>query len=360
MSILSDIIKAELAEVGVISFARFMELALYCPDYGFYEKESDTVGRGGDFYTSVSVGSLFGELLAFQFAEWFQRLAGEKFQIVEAGAHDGKLAVDILRWLRRHRAALGEQIEYVIVEPSARRRDWQRNNLAEFGSQVRWIETQWEQTQLQFTGVIFANELLDALPVHRVGWDGRRQLWFEWGVACEGGKFTWKRMAATPVVGRLGELSGELLAVLPDGFTTEICPLAEKWWVGAAKALRSGCLLTLDYGLLAGEFFSPQRPNGTLRAYRRHKFCDDLLADPGEQDITAHVNFSQIQAAGEKVGLKTERFVAQMEFLVGIAKHFWDEAEPQGLWTAQRNRELQTLIHPEHLGRAFRVLEQRR
>jgi SAM-dependent MidA family methyltransferase len=360
MSILSDIIEAELAEAGVISFARFMELALYCPDYGFYEKESDTLGRGGNFYTSVSVGALFGELLAFQFAEWFQGKAGEKFHIVEAGAHDGKLAADILRWLRQYRAALGEQIEYVIVEPSARRRDWQRKNLAEFGSQVRWIETPWEQNQLQFTGVIFANELLDALPVHRVGWDVSRQQWYEWGVASERGKFIWTRMAASSVAGRLGKLSGELLAVLPDGFTTELCPLAEKWWGSAANALRGGRLLTLDYGLLAEEFFSPQRPNGTLRAYRHHKFCDDFLADPGEQDITAHVNFSQIQAAGEESGLKTERFVAQMEFLVGIAKHFWAEAEPQGLWTAQRNRELQTLIHPEHLGRAFRVLEQSR
>ena len=159
---------------------------------------------------------------------------------------------------------------------------------------------------------------------------------------------------------QLSELPGELLAILPDGFTTEISPTAEQWWGEAAQALSRGRLLTLDYGLRSEEFFSPQRTNGTLRAYRRHKFCDDVLADPGEQDLTAHVNFSQIQAAGEKAGMKSERFVQQSEFMVGIAKRFWAEAEQQGEWTAQRNREFQTLMHPEHLGRAFRVLVQSR
>jgi SAM-dependent MidA family methyltransferase len=239
MSVLTDIIKAELAEAGAISFARFMGLALYCPDYGFYEKESDTMGRRGDFYTSVSVGSLFGEMLAFQFAEWLEGRAGEKLQIVEAGAHDGTLAADVLRWLRKRRAELAERLEYVIVEPSARRRDWQREKLTEFEAQVRWMETSLEQSQSQFTGVIFANELLDALPVHRVGWDAQRQEWFEWGVACEGEKFVWVRMGDIPTDGHLGELPGELLAVLPDGFTTELGPAAEKWWGAAAGALYS-------------------------------------------------------------------------------------------------------------------------
>jgi SAM-dependent MidA family methyltransferase len=341
-------------------FARFMELALYCPDYGFYERESDTVGKAGDFFTSVSVGALFGELLAFQFAEWLEGMAGEKVQIVEVGAHDGKLAADILRWLRQRRPALGARVEYVVIEPSARRRAWQRKTLAKFGAQVRWRETGWEQPQAQFTGVIFANELLDAMPVHRVGWDAMRQEWFEWGVACAGEQFNWMRMPGVPVVGGLGKLPKELLAVLPDGFTTEISPVAQNWWRKAAQALKCGRLLTLDYGLRGEDFFTPQRANGTLRAYRRHKLCDDLLADPGEQDLTAHVNFSEIQSAGEGMGLKTERFVAQSEFLMGIAKQFWAEAEQWGDWSPQQNRALQTLTHPEHLGRAFRVLVQQR
>jgi len=358
MSNLAEIIKAELGEAGVVPFPRFMELALYCPDYGFYERESDTVGRRGDFYTSVSVGSLFGELLAFQFAEWLEKIAGEKVQIVEAGAHDGQLAADLLRWLQRRRPALTERLEYVLIEPSARRRAWQQKTLAEFGGRVRWIETGLAPATASFAGIVFANELLDALPLHRVGWDAKARQWFEWGVAWESERFIWRRMAAANCP--WPALPAELLAVLPDGFTTELCPAAEQWWGAAARSLSSGRLLTLDYGLRNEDFFAPQRHHGTLRAYREHKFCDDLLAHPGTQDLTAHVNFSRIQAAGESAGLTTEGLVTQAEFIVGIANRFWAEANAPGDWTVAKNRELQTLMHPEHLGRAFRVLVQKR
>lgn len=361
MSILTEIIKAETAATGVIPFARFMELALYCPDYGFYERENDTVGRHGDFYTSVSVGPLFGQLLAFQFAEWLAKMDGQKLQIVEAGAHDGKLAVDILLWLKLHRADLFKRVEYVIAEPSARRRGWQQKRLIEFGARVQWVETDLTQNGSSFRGVIFANELLDAMPVRRMGWDAKRGEWFEWGVVWEGSRFGWVRITASLLGDQLLSFPEELLAVLPDGFTTEISPAAEQWWAAAAQALGQGWLLTLDYGLLTeDDFFSPQRSNGTLRAYRQHKICDDLLADPGKQDLTAHVNFSRIQSTGERGGLRTETLKSQSEFLIGIAKRFWAEVEQQDGWTAQQSRELQTLMHPEHLGRAFRVLVQKR
>lgn len=360
MSVLTEIIKAEIAKAGAIPFARFMELALYCPDYGFYEKESDTVGRRGDFYTSVSVGPLFGELLAFQFAEWLAKLPGDNVQIVEAGAHDGKLAADILRWLRKHRPAIAARVEYVMVEPSERRRSWQKTTLMELGAQVRLVAVGLNQLESEFTGIFFTNELLDALPVHRVGWDAKQQAWFEWGVAWSGERFVWEQLNAKALTPSLPKLSDQLLAALPDGFTTELGIAAEQWWLSAAGTLKQGRLMTLDYGLRSEDFFSPQRPMGTVRAYRRHKLGDDLLATPGEQDLTAHVNFSQIQAAGEWAGLSTELFTTQAEFLVQIAKPFWAEAEPRGEWTSQRNRELQTLVHPEHLGRAFRVLVQQR
>lgn len=360
MSKLDDIIKAEIALGGAIPFARFMELALYCPEYGFYEKESDTVGRGGDFYTSVSVGSLFGELLAFQFAEWLGNLPGDKLQIVEAGAHDGKLAADILRWLAKHRTSLLRRIEYVILEPSARRRAWQQERLGGFGQTVRWLDTGLEVHASEFNGVVFGNELLDAFPVRRMGWDAIKGNWFEWGVTCEAEEFVWVKLPDMVTAPELIALPEELLAVLPDGFTTEVCPAAEKWWVAAAKSLQQGWLLTLDYGLLAEEFFSPQRAQGTLRAYRRHRSNAEVLAEPGTQDITAHVNFSRIQRAGEEMGLKTKMFTKQAEFIMGIAQRFWTEAQQTGAWGPKQNRELQTLMHPEQLGRAFRVLVQER
>jgi SAM-dependent MidA family methyltransferase len=367
LNVVAERIEAEIKHHGAIPFARFMDLALYCPDYGYYEKENDNPGRRGDFYTSVSVGPLLGELLAFQFAEWLAEIPAGLVQIVEAGAHDGRLAADILRWLARRRPELLERVQYVICEPSGKRRSWQREKLKAFPQHVRWLETELEQIVPRINGVIFGNEFLDALPVHRVGWDAQRQEWFEWGVTVERGRFVWTRLTDSHVLSkacrcsrRLTNLPDELLTVLPDNFTSELCPAAETWWRRAGMALQTGRLLTLDYGLSVEEFLQPQRSNGTLRAYRSHRLADDVLADPGKQDITAHIDFSGIQKAGESVGLKTETFATQGDFLTGILKRFWVEAERAGDWTARRSRELQTLIHPSHLGRAFQVLVQTR
>jgi SAM-dependent MidA family methyltransferase len=360
-------ITAEIAAKGVISFARFMELALYCPDYGFYEKEKDNVGKSGDFFTSVSVGSLFGELLAFQFAEWTEADNEGKnaaVRIAEAGAHDGRLAADILRWMRERRREVFERLQYYIVEPSARRREWQRETLKDFGETVKWISeiSALEKTSPPTETILFSNELFDAMPVHRLGWDARAKKWFEWGVTLEGGRFAWARMGdARNHVSRFAFHVPEiekLFEVLPDGFTTEVSPAAEAWWREAAAVLKCGKLVAMDYGLNAEEFFVPERRDGTVRAYRSHQLRDDVLANPGAQDITAHVNFTALQNAGEAAGLKTEALVSQGKFLTQIAERSWKRANVFGEWNANRLRQFQTLTHPEHLGRPFRVLIQ--
>ena len=147
--------------------------------------------------------------------------------------------------------------------------------------------------------------------------------------------------------------------MLPDGYTIETCPAAESWWREAANILGHGKLLTIDYGFAADELFSPSRMHGTLRAYYRHHASDDPLANVGEQDLTAHVNFSAIRAAGESAGLKTETFSTQSQFLTRIfGKASKDDFF--GKWNTNRTRQFQTLTHPEHLGRAFRVLVQSR
>ena len=151
-----------------------------------------------------------------------------------------------------------------------------------------------------------------------------------------------------------------LLEVLPDGFTTELCPAAEQWWRTAALALGCGKLLTFDYGLSAEEFFMPERKDGTARGYHHHRLSSDVLAHPGEQDITAHVNFTAIQTAGESAGLRTDAFLTQAQFLTSIAARMWKDEASFGDWTPERTRQFQTLTHPEHLGRSFRVLVQSR
>jgi SAM-dependent MidA family methyltransferase len=370
---LPEIIRAETTAAGVLSFARFMELALYCPDSGYYETQKDIVGRCGDFYTSTSTGELFGELLAFQFAGWLEevRIAERKTRIVEAGSHDGKLARDILNWLQLKRPELFGQIEYCIIEPSARRQEWQRNTLAGFENKIKWTaQLSGLKNPQSVSGIIFSNELLDAFPVHRHGWDAKSKKWFEWGVAVEGEKFVWARMRDT-LAPRSGEgdgvggaspssifhLPSSLLDVLPDNYTVETSPAAENWWREAAGVLERGKLLTIDYGFTAAEIFSPARTNGTLRAYFRHHASDDVLANAGEQDLTAHVNFSAIQKAGEEAGLKTEAFTTQTKFLTQILEKTLQD-KTFGGWNSARTRQFQTLTHPEHLGRAFRVLVQ--
>jgi SAM-dependent MidA family methyltransferase len=282
-------------------------------------------------------------------------------QLVEAGAHDGRLAADILRWLRLARPEQFARLKYVISEPSPRRRAWQRRALAEFDGRVSWLENDESFAAARIAGVIFSNELLDAMPVHRLGWDRERRDWFEWGVALSGAQFAWARMELkSSLRERLPTCPAELREVLPDGFTIELGPAAESWWQQASGVLQRGYLVTLDYGLTAAEIWAPGRHRGTLRSYRQHRVSDDVLAAPGEQDLTAQVDFAAIQRAGERAGLRTERCSMQAEFLLEIVKRFWPEAEQAGRWTSARNRELQTLIHPEHLGRAFRVLVQSR
>ena len=365
MKMPTDAIREEILKSGAIPFARFMELALYCPETGYYETNKDNVGRAGDFITSVSAGCLFGELLAFQFAEWLEesRSAGCGLRIVEAGAHDGKLAADILNWLQTHRAKLFSEIEYVIIEPSERRQQWQRETLMCFPN-VRWfagfqsIAADPPQSALrtpQLNSIIFGNELLDAFPVRRLGWDATEKKWFEWGVTLAGEKFAWVKIPTPHSALRTPQLE----AVLPDNYTIEVSPAAENWWREAAAVLQRGKLLAIDYGFNSDEQFSPARLKGTLRAYHRHHVSDDLLAHPGEQDLTAHINFSAIQKAGEEAGLKTENLCTQPQFLTGILQKAVAEKQFASL-DAKRVRQFQTLTHPEHLGRAFRALVQSR
>jgi SAM-dependent MidA family methyltransferase len=353
------IIEDELALRGAVSFARFMELALYCPNFGYYERPEESPGQRGDYFTSVSVGPLFGQLLASRFAGWLAAMSTGTHQILEAGAHDGQLARDILRRLKADQPGVLESLEYWILEPSPRRRQSQREILVEFPGRVRWFDS-WEALPPSgVRGVIFSNELLDALPVHRLSWDAARGKWFEWGVALEAGRFAWTKLPKLETVVPVPVLPGELLAVLPDGFTTEVCPAAVQWWRRAAQTLRTGKLLAFDYGLTGEQFFTPERMNGTLRAYHRHHASHDVLERAGEQDITASVNFSAVRDAGESAGLVTETFATQAQFLTDIVAA--QAAEPGfNEWFTPQARQFQTLTHPEHLGQSFRVLVQKR
>ena len=186
------------------------------------------------------------------------------FNLIESGAHDGTLARDILNWLQLHRPGLLRDLEYIIIEPSARRREWQRETLKSFAN-VRWaanfqsIDSSTPHSALRtphLNGVIFSNELLDAFPVRRFGWDAKEKEWFEWGVALDGDKFVWARIRNPQST----ICNPQLEAVLPDGYIVETSPAAEEWWREAAGVLERGWLMTLDYGLTADEVIFARAP----------------------------------------------------------------------------------------------------
>lgn len=366
MTEIATILRQKVQRERVVSFARFMECALYCPEIGYYERAADPVGKRGDFFTSVSVGSLFGELLAVQFAGWLEDLGDGPVQLVEAGAHDGRLMFDILAGLQTARPDIFQRCECWIIEPSPRRQSWQRARLEKFAGRVRWWNSLDDLPPSGIHGVLFSNELLDAFPVHVLRWDALEGRWREWGVGLIGGEFAWERMPADNASWqdelRLAglEIPPALAKYLPDGFTVEVSPAASAWWRTAASLLRRGKLLTIDYGGTAEELLSPQRSQGTLRAYAHHHASEDILANPGEQDLTAHVNFTHLLATGEQAGLSSATLLSQAAFLTRIVEGTLGGAADFGDWTTARTRQFQTLTHPEHLGRSFRVLVQSR
>jgi SAM-dependent MidA family methyltransferase len=359
MNLPADILRREIAKNGPISFSRFMEVALYAPETGYYERIRN-IGRKGDFYTSVSVGSLFGELLACQFAAWLEGIlpAASSWQIVEAGAHNGQLAVDILGALRAANPDAFRRTEYWIIEPSLARRKWQEKTLGEFVTRVRWFNDWLSVPAPGVAGVIFSNELLDAMPVNRFRWNSRQRYFREDKVTWNGDAFAW----ISDETGHLNEpleVPPQLAEILPDGFIVEHSSAAASWWKQAATALRVGKLIAIDYGQTSEEIFQPERGSGTLRAYASHHVSDNPLANPGEQDITAHVNLTSIQAAGEACGLRTHSLISQSRFLTEILQKMW--TSPEGCqWDSRQTKQFQTLTHPEHLGQSFRVLIQER
>lgn len=342
---LSDRIAAEIAARGPISFARFMEWALYDAEFGYYACGAPRVGRQGDFFTNVSVGAVFGRVLADQFVEMAGRLDGGKsFRIVEQGAGDGTLASDILAGLPSELP-----VEYWIVEPLRALRETQEKTLAGCGRTIRWFES--VAALPQFSGVHFSNELVDALPFHLVRSTGEG--WEELCVAVEEGRFVFAPSRPSDEIhSALGRLPAR-----PAGYTTEVRPAAEAWLAGVATRLEEGFVLLADYGFSRDRLYAPHRTEGTFSCYRAHRRDADPLAEPGCKDITAHVDFTALQEVAEQAGLRLEGFTDQHHFLVGAAQDYLRSLSGPPDTASQKSlRALQTLFHPESMGTQFHYL----
>jgi SAM-dependent MidA family methyltransferase len=342
---LTEIIRSEIAARGPMPFRRFMELALYHEEHGYYASGRAIIGRRGDFFTNVSVGPLFGRLLARQIAEMWRVLgAPASFTIIEQGAHGGELAVDVLGGLRAMAPDCHEAVRYRIVEPFAKLEARQRERVAAIGN-VEWVRS---LAGLRCDACVhFSNELADAFPVHLVKWTGSD--WRELTVADRGAHFVFADGAS--VTGELREACAQIPGPLPEGYTTEVNLAASEWIREVAATMQRGFVLAVDYGFPRHEYYAPTRTAGTLSAYANHQREPDVLARPGEVDITAHVEFDSLIETAGTAGLRLEGFTDQHHFMVGLGvEHFADGAN------ASEWRAFQTLMHPQFMGTAFKVL----
>jgi SAM-dependent MidA family methyltransferase len=336
---------------GPVPFAWFMERALYHPEHGYYSSGRCEIGRRGDYFTSVSVGPLFGKLMAGQFAEIWEMLGRPNdFVIVEQGAHHGEFATDVLEGLCEQTPELFATVRYWIVEPFAVLRQRQQGVLRQFVERTEWAESLDEMEP--FCGVHFSNELLDAMPVHLLVATGKGEErgWCERLVERTSCGFTFVDRPISDA--RLRARLTKLPPVPAVGYETEINLAALDWIERLARKLRRGVVLVADYGLPRHEFYAPRRRSGTLQCYAEHRVLPSLLERVGQSDLTSHVEWTSLAEHAEQCGLRLAGFTDQHHFLTGLLSTHAELASAG----AEKNRALQTLIHPEFLGMKFQFL----
>ncbi len=308
---LEETIKEMIRLEGAITFERFMEAALYMPEHGYYMSGREVIGPGGDFYTSTHLHPVFGWLLAIQMDE-MRSLLGEPpgFTIVEVGAGRGYLSEGIISYVLRE-LDWGDGWRYVIVERNPHMRRAQEELLSGHGGLVQWASSL--AAVERFCGCVVSNELIDALPVHLIQ---KEDVFREVYVDVTGDGFE----------DRLGALSTPELAEYIDryripeipGYRTEVNLCARGFLEEVAGVLAEGFVITIDYGYPFREYYAEERSRGTLLCYHRHTCNEDPYRNVGEQDITAHVNFSSLKDWGEEMGLRTVGYCPQGTFLVSL------------------------------------------
>ncbi len=343
---LATLLQAQLSSLpgGRMPFAQAMEMALYHPEHGYYGPGPRRIGRQGDFFTSVSVGPLFGRLLALQtVAEWEKLGKPEGFTIIEQGAHDGQLAEDLLNALHE------KPLRYLIVEPNPRYQEVQRHRL---GSRVEWVESLSALQTGPKHAFFLCNELPDAFPVHLVRWNGE----------------SWQELFVETADAEIfclvsGELASPALAAevarlptdLDPGHTLEINLAMLDWVRELAQAAFQGAIFIADYGLDEDEFFADSRADGTIRRYFQHQMDGRILENLGECDLTTHINFTRLIDEATQHGLKQREYDLQGRVLGRMAMPWLQSLEGRPPDPATM-RQFQSLTHPAMMGRSFRCL----
>jgi len=347
---------ARIAEAGPITFAEYMEACLYDSEHGYYS--CSTGERFQDYYTSADVHPIFGRLLARQLEEMWRAMdAPAKFQIVELGAGGGKLAVTILDFAREKLPEFYAALRYVTVERGKSRRKSQQRAL---GAQTasRQIELRSELPERIERGCVISNEFFDALPVHRVVFEGGKLrenfVGLHDGELCE--------VRGEPSSPQVAEYFSRQGIALGEGQLSEINLAAREWLARIGKSVQRGFVMTIDYGHDARELYNERHMRGTLLAYQEHRASENFYDAAGEQDLTAHVNFSDLESCGDSAGFRTLGRVSQAQFLLalGRANEFADlyDGAMSEVDRVRARLKLKTLIHPEAMGETFSVLLQ--
>jgi SAM-dependent MidA family methyltransferase len=361
-----------------ITFATFMDWALYEPALGYYAAQRQKIGAGGDFVTSPHLGADFGELLAEQFLDfWISLNRPSAFQVVEMGAGQGLIAADVLGYLcdrsapsshpssNPDYATFWDALEYIIIEKVAVLIAEQQHKLKPFAANHKITWKTWEEIPNRcITGCFFSNELVDAFPVHRIEIQtGLVQEVFV-TVAAASDPIQFTEVVAEPSTPALQKYLEKLdldLKSYPDGYRSEINLAALDWLTTVSQKLSHGYILTIDYGYTAAQYYSLQRHQGTLQCYYQQAHHEDPYWAVGQQDITAHVNFTALEQQGKTLGLQNISYVQQGLFLMALglgdrlnlnaasAAHFMD--------ILRRREALHALINPLGLG-GFGVLLQ--
>jgi SAM-dependent MidA family methyltransferase len=341
-------IRDTIRQRGPVSFEWYMEQALYHPEFGYYSSGQSQIGRRGDYFTNVSVGPLFGRLLAAQFAEMWEILGRPgDFTIVEQGAHHGEFAGDVLEEVRGRTPDFYSALRYCVIEPFPILEMRQRERLGDFQEKIAWRKSLRDLER--FTGVHFSNELLDSMPVRLISRAGDED-WKERLVDIAGDGFTF---VTRPIA---DERLRQPLAKFPRSgdalYETEVNLIALDWIEDVARKLTRGFVLAVDYGYQRDEFYAAERVTGTLQCRAEHRAVNSPLEEIGRADITAHVDWTSVAERAEESGLTLIGFTDQHHFITGLlTRRAPQESERRGL---------QTLLHPELLGARFQCLALRK
>ena len=354
MGELKNIIKEMIERGGPITFADFMEAALYYPDLGYYTGSKVKIGKEGDFYTAANVSDLFGATIAGRLLAILIDLRVSNTNIIEIGAGTGQLAFDILSELRNE--DMFEKLTYFIVEKSPDFIHRQSEKLRDYKDKVIWTDVL-ELSKKPLEGVILQNEVVDAFPVHKVTMtkNGLKEIYIDYGDEFKEIKkevSTKRLLTYLPVYGD---------AIIEEQ-TTEINLAAMDWIAELEKILKRGTIITIDYGGAAAEIYSQSRMQGTLNYYYRHELVGSPFEHLGDKDMTSHVNFTALQKKGEEVGLKVISLESMANFLMrnGII----ERVEKIQKSSASEDLKLKTrlaiknLVMPHAMGDRFKVLIQ--